>query len=376
MPTKSTSTRWNAAPHTLAKVRILRAYLHAWFQIMGRSQRGKEILYIDGFAGPGSYMNQAEGSPLAALNALIEARKSAGSEWRAGAVHVALIEEQPERFQALRTAVASCSIGPKVSVHLYDQPFEDALAELRRAVPQFFESSHPLFAFIDPFGVKGFTFESLKTIFGNPMAEVLINFYADGVARILLAGQAAGHDTILTGIYGSREWEASLNPSLAPTALVRESMSLYRRRLRNLPGVRYVFAFEMQTYERSIDYYLVFASRHPLGLEKMKVAMRSVDKSGAYRFCDASEHQGDLFKFDDAAHYADVAAKTLIGQTLSFDEFRDFVLNETPFATPPAILTELERSDRLTVLSRNPNRRRGTFKAEDTVSLTFAHRNG
>ncbi len=374
MPARPKTTIWHAPPHTVAKIRILRAYLLAWFQIMGRSQRGKDILYIDGFAGPGSYANQAEGSPVAALRALAEVRKNVGKHWVAGSVHVALIEEASERFSALQSAVEPYCDTPNLSVHPYGLTFEEALTQLRTAAPNFFESSVPLFAFIDPFGVKGFTFESVRHIFRNPMAEVLINFDADGVARVLRAGKASDHETILTDIYGSDDWRASLNPSAATPVLVRESMRLYRQRLRSLTGVRYAFSFEMQTHQTSIDYFLVFASRHHLGLEKMKGAMKSVDGSGAYRFCDASEHQGDLFRFDDPAHYADITMKSFVGQTVSYDDVRGFVLNETPFANPTSILKELERSGRLSVVTRSPNRRRGTFKAEDTVALTFIDR--
>src|SRR5262245_2166548 len=72
-------TTWAAEPHTLAKHAILRRYLDAWFPILSRqvamlrrkttSLVAREILFIDGFAGPGEYTNGKEGSPVIALNA-------------------------------------------------------------------------------------------------------------------------------------------------------------------------------------------------------------------------------------------------------------------------------------------------------------------
>jgi hypothetical protein len=50
---------------------------------------------------------------------------------------------------------------------------------------------------------------------------------------------------------------------------------------------------------------------------------------------------------------------------------RDTVLLETPFSTPNSLLKALELSGRLRVRGRNPARRRGTFKEEDTISLSF-----
>jgi hypothetical protein len=55
MPPKKLPTVWTAPPHTIAKIEMLRAYLVAWFQILGRSRRGEDLLYVDGFAGPGEF---------------------------------------------------------------------------------------------------------------------------------------------------------------------------------------------------------------------------------------------------------------------------------------------------------------------------------
>jgi hypothetical protein len=163
----------------------------------------------------------------------------------------------------------------------------------------------------------------------------------------------------------------ALDPRTPTAALVRKTMTLYREQLMRLPGVRYVFPFEMRTHKDSINYFLVFASQHFRGLEKMKEAMKSVDTSGAYRFCDASHNQGELFRFDEPDSYADLLLSRYAGKTVVLDDVRDTVLLDTPFSTPNAVLKNLEQSGRLTVQSRNPGRRRGTFKPEDTVSLTF-----
>ena len=47
MSAPPSDTTWKAEEHTLAKIAILRAYLQAWFAILGRSV-GQDMLYIDG----------------------------------------------------------------------------------------------------------------------------------------------------------------------------------------------------------------------------------------------------------------------------------------------------------------------------------------
>ena len=54
-------------PHTRAKHTILDRYLGAWFPIL--ATQSKQLVYFDGFAGPGRYAGGETGSPLIALNA-------------------------------------------------------------------------------------------------------------------------------------------------------------------------------------------------------------------------------------------------------------------------------------------------------------------
>jgi hypothetical protein len=61
------TTVWELEPHTRAKHEILRRYLQAWIPIL--TQGGfKNILYIDGFAGPGRYAGGEDGSPVIAVS--------------------------------------------------------------------------------------------------------------------------------------------------------------------------------------------------------------------------------------------------------------------------------------------------------------------
>ena len=59
-------TQWKIEPHTLAKHEILKRYLSAWYPILSSSS-AKEMLYIDGFCGPGRYKKGEDGSPIIAL---------------------------------------------------------------------------------------------------------------------------------------------------------------------------------------------------------------------------------------------------------------------------------------------------------------------
>ena len=66
-----TTTIWDLESHSRAKHEILKRYLQAWVPILGQSSYS-ELLYIDGFAGPGRYSKGEDGSPIIALRAALE----------------------------------------------------------------------------------------------------------------------------------------------------------------------------------------------------------------------------------------------------------------------------------------------------------------
>jgi len=65
---------WEIEPHTEVKHEILKKYLPPWMVILSKGH--KRLIYLDGFAGPGEYLNNAgklvDGSPVIAIKSFIE----------------------------------------------------------------------------------------------------------------------------------------------------------------------------------------------------------------------------------------------------------------------------------------------------------------
>lgn len=371
MPPKKYDTIWEAPPHTIAKIAILENYLQAWFQIMGRSKKGQDLLYVDGFAGPGEYTNHARGSPIAALASAQSSIASLGSGWTAGKVRCAFIEMDNARFMHLKERIKPFENSPGLEIHTLNLPFVDGLADLKSRIPIAFRGSYPLFVFIDPFGATGAPFSAVADILASPCSEVLINLDADGIARIFYAQEGANHQVLLDEILGNNSWAGILSKDQPFPVLCRQVLGLYKASLRSLSMVRYVFAFEMRACDETLNYYLVFASQHPLGLEKMKEAMKRIDQDGDYCFSDASLNQPALFRFDDPAVYSPRLHEHFRGRAVVYSELRDYALNETPFINPKSMLKDLEAKDLIQVIGRDAKRRRGTFNEDKLMQIVF-----
>jgi three-Cys-motif partner protein len=368
---KIKSVLWKAPQHTLAKISILQAYLTRWFEILGRSKSRRDLWYIDGFAGPGEYTNSPTGSPVAAITSASEALQNVGSQWRAGDIHCVFIEEDPERFNHLKNKLGTTVNPQKIHAHFFNSTFVDGLSALRRQAHNPFSPPSPLFAFVDPFGATGVPFSDIKDLLSRESSEVLINFDSDGIVRIFLAEEAANHEEILNEVFGDDSWRTELAKHRVSHERYRGVLALYKQKLLALPKVRYVFAFEMRSAKNTIDYHLVFASQHPLGLVKMKEAMKTIDSSGEFCFSDAHLHQSKMFRFDEPSAYSPQLFEQFRGRVVKYPELNDYALNETPFTNPKSMLKDLEGKDLIQVRSGDPKRRKGTFNEENLIDITF-----
>lgn len=363
---------WPAPPHTLAKISILQAYLSRWFEILGRTKSRQNLWYIDGFAGPGEYTNSPTGSPVAAITSASEALQRADGQWRAGGIHCVFIEEKPKRFNHLKNKVGAIIKPKKIHTYFFNSTFVDGLSELRKQAHNPFSPPSPLFAFVDPFGATGVPFTNIRDLLSRESCEVLINFDSDGIGRIFRAKGAANHEDILNRIFDDDSWKMELAKHQISHELYRGVLALYKQKLRALPNVRYVFAFEMRSAKDTIDYHLVFASQHPLGLEKMKEAMNKIAKNGDYCFSDAVHpNQTTLFRFDDPSAYSQQLFEQFRERVVQYPELNDYALNETPFTNPKSMLKDLEKKGMIQVNSSDSKRRKGTFNEENLMGITF-----
>ncbi len=332
---------WPAREHTLAKIAILDAYLNAWFAILGRSVKS-DMLYIDGFSGPGVYAGGQDGSPIVAVKAAHKARCDAGEKWTAKTIRMVFVERDSERFDILQSRLAIHQRQPNLSIQCINKAFASAFDEIRRQHMDAFTSSMPLFAFLDPFGVKGTTFNILQEILSSGTSEVFLLFDADGMERIRVAGGAAGCEAVFGAVFGGPSWrEISFTDDIKSNS--RKILAAYREQLRGRAGAKFSFSFEMRKDNGASGYHLLFATKHIRGLEKMKEAMRAVDKN--FIFADGQTGQKIMFGPDNNA-VAAVDAETYFnkfcsGKRIRYGDIRSWVLQETPYMRPDTLLTEM-----------------------------------
>ena len=201
-------------------------------------------------------------------------------------------------------------------------------------------------------------------------AELLINLDADGIARIHSA-QSDPNSAILDGLFGCREWKERLGRrSDGIRVRAQRILELYKQCLYEQLGAKYVWQFEMRGSRDQLNYFLIFATKHHLGMEKMKEAMRSVDQHGNHSFSDVDDSQIIMFRDDNTESYAARMKERYTDRSVSYAQCRDYALTETPFANPRAILKQLEELDEIEVDCEG-RRLKGTFPEDRIKSIRF-----
>jgi three-Cys-motif partner protein len=363
MPSFKPTDIWDAEPHTLAKLEIIERYLYLWFSILGRTRQS--LAYIDGFAGPGKYRNTPRSSPVAALKAAEAAMHDAGSAFKAQRIAFRFIETKFAKI--LQDVIQETKWPPIFDIKISETEFElfmdDALTKLRAR-----SSDIPIFAFVDPFGPTPVPFRVVEGLLQFHGSEVLLNLDSDGIDRLAGAATNPQNQAHLSRIFGNESWRTELNPALSKGQRWLNVLALYKQRLRSVPTVRYVFAFAMNSKQGVLNYHLVFASQHRVGLEKMKEAMKAVDQDGNFSFSDDSVGQPALFRTDDANTFAAKLRNALAGTHRPYSDFDDFALNETPFLNPKALLKVLTEQGALDVKWKGQPSKTG-FPAEKIESI-------
>ncbi len=360
-----------ADKHTIAKISIVGKYLYRWALITGTTFAGEYLTYIDGFAGPGEYTNHPNGSPIEALNALNQAKVDGGVRWKAKGIRALFIEQDRARREHLERSIDMRNAAGDVKYLVRQLSFEAGIEFADTALRKAFYTSAPLVVFVDPFGATGFPWETVLRILSSNTSGVILNFDADGMARIVRAGSSANADEVLDTIFGDQSWKPVVSNLSNSRDIAVALLSLYRRKLRTIPGVKYTFTFEMASNTSGIDYFLLFASRHELGLIKMKEAMKEIDGSGQFRFSDAEAQQGKLFRFDYPQDWVDLLCSRFGGETVSFAEVNEFVLNETPLISPSRLLYAAQELGKLEVGKETNRARKNIFTADTVKEIIF-----
>ena len=357
-------TTWEIEPHTLAKHEILRRYLGAWFPILGTAFQN--IVYIDGFCGPGRYDGGEVGSPIIALR---EAKKHR-ERLQKNRLIFYFVDERPDRISQLNDELEQIDRPDNYEITTVSREFEYEFRDLLNNFEKVEFQKAPIFAFIDPFGFKGVPFKLVQQLLKKPSTEVFINIMADSINRFLEHPDKATRQHI-SDLFGTTDvFKIAQDNGNRIENLLR---LLYQKQLKK--HAQFVRYFEMRNSKNRPIYYLFFATNNSLGHLRMKQAFWRVDSASGIRFSDATNpNQLVLFELDESPTLAKQLQNEFIDQKVQVKQVRDFVINETSFLpkhlTKALRLLEKEKEIYVQALKSDGNMRRKNSFPDEAI-ITF-----
>ena len=356
-------TIWPLEPHTKAKHSILRRYLQGYYPKMASAQR--QLIFIDGFAGPGRYLEDEPGSPVIALDALTGHNQF--SRWSNTLFSFLFIEEDADRFELLAGTLSARQDPDNVVVRTRHGSFEEHMTDVLDGLGRF--RLAPAFVMVDPFGVKGLPLKLLRRLAEFPKTELLISFMYESISRWLAQ---PNYEVALDELFGRPDWRDA--EGLDGDEKKAFLSGLYATQLQSI-GMDYVRLFEMGDAGNRTEYFLAFGTHSHHGLRVMKSAMWAVDRTGGVKFSDfTAPHPGQGVLFEPEPNYPQLRSllhpKFAGKGQVPVEDIDWFVLTETAFLEKhgKTVLREDEAAGSVKI--RRPTGRRKNYLNEGTA-VTF-----
>ena len=350
---------WEKEEQTEGKLQVLEKYLNGWLPKLARFNG--RVLYVDGFAGPGSYMDGSPGSPIVALKCI----KGHTASWLKGIdVQCLFIESDRKRSQHLESEIRSTDVPDNVTCTVVHGEFSKQMRDVLDRIDEQKHRLAPAFVLIDPFGVKGNPMELIERILGNPKCECMISFMYEPIRRFKSQPEFKDH---LDDLFGSDEWTASIGMEAAESKQFLHG--LFKERLK-VHGAKYVLPFELWRGERHI-YTLYYATQNLKGCDLMKSVMWKCAPAGDYRWRGRQGMQPQLFD-TDIKPLAKQLREEFSGRWVTIEEVEKYVMSDATLFHKGQLrnrtLKPLEKKGLLTV--HRPNGGRG-FTSNKGIQVWF-----
>lgn len=273
---------WPLGEHSPGKHLVLEGYLKAWIPIIGFSQR--QMVFVDGFCGPGKYLGGEPGSPIIALRALRD--HAAAKKIRAEAQFF-FIDRDRRRVKHLEALVESewPDRPAHVQVHYEVGRFDLTMNSVLNSIESAGRQLAPTLLMADPCGVSGTPMSLLARVLQYEKCEVYVSIMWEYINRFMETREYPPH---LDELFGTPRWRECID--FADWRARRDFLfELYKQQLR-LAGARYVVHFELYHGDR-LKYAIFFATKNPKACDLMKQAIWKIDPFEGFAFRGARGNQ-------------------------------------------------------------------------------------
>ncbi len=265
-------------PFQHVKHDLLRCYLNGWYPKLGTWAR--RVLYVDTHAGRGRYETGDPGSPVVALQTLLQHsfrdRLLAASEF-----NFLFIERDPENLATLQAQIDQLRpFPPRINVELHAGDAFERLSAILGELRQEQAQMAPAFLFVDPYGFK-IPGRLLGDLMKAGRVELFVNVMWRELDMLTQQRPAPGtsHARTLDEVFGSEAWRTEI---VGPTmdARLDQAVALLAR---TIGGKWWTSAVRMVSGGQATRYMLLHLTNSDHGRDLMKECSWSASPAGQFR---------------------------------------------------------------------------------------------
>jgi spore photoproduct lyase len=264
-------------------------YIKNYLNIFTMAMRKQwKLYYIDLFAGCGKCKvreteEEIDGSALIALNLNYPFNK------------YIFVDLNQDALSSLKKRTKDSSLGDRIDFKIGD--CNEKILEILGEIPQ---QGTLCLAVIDPTGLQ-IKFETIRKLTKGRRVDLLITFPEGMAIKRNIDQFLKQEESPLDGFMGDRKWRDLYKAELTTSSLEdrrRRFIDLYREKLKEI-GYREIKSGEeiliRSSQKRLPLYYLVFASKHPLG-HKFWSTIGDIEPDGQQKFKFGNPHSVTTFK--------------------------------------------------------------------------------
>ena len=314
------------------KHELLKRYLGGWYPIL--SSRSTRIVYIDCHAGRGKYETGQIGSPLVALETLLNhtARQQILKKCE---IRFFFIEADRQNKEILEENLTKYNRPSQVFITVECADFQKALQELVDSLNECGATLAPAFVFVDPYGFKlpGRLLAQLKAF---PRCELFITFMWRWVD---MAIRNPAHSDNMDALFATPGWR-----DLPDIHDADQRCEAAIRLLGKQIGGQYLTRVKMLGEHEEIKYVLIHTTGHPKGRELMLDAIWKICPTGGFKVrVNNNPGQEYLFKPEpDLAPLQDWLRNNFRHKTLAVSEI--YSAMQDPASGAPYLKTHLRKA--------------------------------
>ncbi len=281
---------------TLVKHYILQHYLERFAHIIGSTWSG--ITYIDCFSGPWKARSEdlKDTSFSIALEELLKARDTHKKKGKLLQIRCFFLEKSTTAYAKLKKFAKDIN---DAEIQTKNDILENSISDIIDFINKS-TLSFP-FIFIDPTGWTGFAMDVIQPLLQLNQGEVLINFMTSHISRFIDSPETQTKESF-ERLFGSANFKDKIQ-GLAQEAREEAMVAEYSKNVKNVGNFNYVCsAIILHPNMDRTHFHLIYATRHPKGVEVFKDtekrAMKLMEEARAnaqQRKRTEKTKQGELF---------------------------------------------------------------------------------